>query len=66
MNHDEKARLERISNVSLYAAGVNPETIKYSFKIAERYLVGDSLLEVDRGDFFKIDGPHTLFAELDR
>ena len=46
MNHEEKDRLERISNVSLYAAGVNPETIRYSFKIANRYLVGDSLLEL--------------------
>ena len=46
MIHNEKAHLERISNVSLYAAGVNPETIKYSFKIAERYLVGTSLLEM--------------------
>lgn len=46
MNQDEKVRLERISNVSLYAAGVNPETIKYSFKIAERYLTGDNILEL--------------------
>lgn len=46
MIHDEKAHLERISNVSLYAAGANSATIKYSFKVAERYLVGDSLLEM--------------------
>ena len=46
MTHDEKAHLERISNVSLYAAGANSATIKYSFKVAERYLVGDSLLEM--------------------
>ncbi|MBK9162184.1 MAG: class I SAM-dependent methyltransferase [Nitrosomonadales bacterium] len=46
MSHDEKNHLERISNMSLYAAGANSATIKYSFKIAERYLVGDSLLEM--------------------
>jgi 2-polyprenyl-3-methyl-5-hydroxy-6-metoxy-1,4-benzoquinol methylase len=46
MSQDEKAHLERISNSSLYAAGANSATIKYSFKVAERYLVGDSLLEM--------------------
>lgn len=46
MNHDEKTHLERISNVSLYAAGANSETIKYSFKIAARYLIGETLLEM--------------------
>ena len=46
MIHDENDRLERISNVSLYAAGVAPDAMKYSFKIAERYLVSGSLLEM--------------------
>ena len=46
MIHDEKAHLERISNVSLYAAGANSAAINYSFKVAERYLVGDNLLEM--------------------
>jgi 2-polyprenyl-3-methyl-5-hydroxy-6-metoxy-1,4-benzoquinol methylase len=46
MSYKEKANLERIANVSLYAAGANLATIKYSFKIAERYLVGDTLLEM--------------------
>lgn len=46
MSHDEKTHLERISNVSLYAAGANSATIKYSFKIADRYLVGENLLEM--------------------
>ena len=46
MIHDEKAHLERISQVSLYAAGANSATIRYSFQVAERYLVGDSLLEM--------------------
>lgn len=46
MSQEEKAHLERISKVSLYAAGVNPATIKHSFYIANRYLVGDSILEM--------------------
>jgi 2-polyprenyl-3-methyl-5-hydroxy-6-metoxy-1,4-benzoquinol methylase len=46
MNHEEKQHLERISKVSLYAAGANSATIKYSFKIAKRYLTGNSLLEM--------------------
>ena len=46
VSHDEKQHLERISNNSLYAAGANSATIKYSFRVAERYLVGDSLLEM--------------------
>lgn len=46
MSRKEKAHLARISNVSLYAAGANSATIRYSFKVAERYLVGDSILEM--------------------
>ena len=46
MSQTEKARLERISNVSLYCAGANLASIKYSFLVAQRYLVGDSILEM--------------------
>jgi 2-polyprenyl-3-methyl-5-hydroxy-6-metoxy-1,4-benzoquinol methylase len=46
MSQTEKVRLESISNVSLYCAGVNSATIKYSFKIARRHMVGDSILEL--------------------
>jgi 2-polyprenyl-3-methyl-5-hydroxy-6-metoxy-1,4-benzoquinol methylase len=46
MHHDESAHLERISGVSLYAAGANAATIKYSFTIASRYLTGENLLEM--------------------
>lgn len=46
MTQDERAHLERISNTSLYAAGANSATIKYSFKIAKRHLVGENLLEM--------------------
>ncbi|NND00940.1 MAG: class I SAM-dependent methyltransferase [Gammaproteobacteria bacterium] len=46
MQKDEKKHLEDISNISLYAAGVNTDTINYSFEIARRFLVGDSILEM--------------------
>jgi 2-polyprenyl-3-methyl-5-hydroxy-6-metoxy-1,4-benzoquinol methylase len=46
MIHDEKNHLEHIANQSLYAAGANSASIKYSYKIAQRYLVGDNLLEM--------------------
>jgi 2-polyprenyl-3-methyl-5-hydroxy-6-metoxy-1,4-benzoquinol methylase len=32
--------------VSLYAAGVNSASIRYAFKIAERHMVGDGILEL--------------------
>lgn len=44
---DEKNRLENIAADSLYAKGVNTDTIRYSFQIASRYLVGSrSVLEM--------------------
>ena len=43
---NEQSHLERISQNSLYSAGANEATIKYSFEIAKRYLVGDSILEL--------------------
>jgi 2-polyprenyl-3-methyl-5-hydroxy-6-metoxy-1,4-benzoquinol methylase len=46
MKSKEMAHLERIANVSLYAAGANSSTVKYSFKVAERYLIGNNLLEM--------------------
>ena len=46
MNEHEKAHLERISQDSLYAAGLSGESIRYSFKIACRSLVGETLLEL--------------------
>lgn len=42
----EKTRLENISAVSLYAAGVNSASIRHSFSIACRYMVGDTILEM--------------------
>jgi 2-polyprenyl-3-methyl-5-hydroxy-6-metoxy-1,4-benzoquinol methylase len=46
MSQAEKIRLESISNVSLYCAGVNSASIKYSFKIAQRHMVGGTILEL--------------------
>ncbi len=46
MSTAERARLESISNVSLYSAGVNSASMKYAFKIFRRHMVGDSILEL--------------------
>jgi len=45
-SQSELSRLENISNVSLYSAGVSSVGMKYAFKIAERHMVGDSILEM--------------------
>jgi 2-polyprenyl-3-methyl-5-hydroxy-6-metoxy-1,4-benzoquinol methylase len=42
----ELNRLESIAGESLYAAGVNADTVRYSFQIFERHLRGDSILEM--------------------
>lgn len=38
MNHNEQNHLDNIAKDSLYAVGVNPDTIEYSFAILNRYL----------------------------
>ncbi|HEX6795836.1 MAG TPA: class I SAM-dependent methyltransferase [Casimicrobiaceae bacterium] len=43
---NELDRLDDIAGRSLYAAGVNNDTIRYSFRIFERHLRGDSILEM--------------------
>ena len=43
---NELERLDRIAENSLYAAGVNTDTVRYSFRIFERHLRGDSILEL--------------------
>ncbi len=43
---EEAARLERIAAISRYAAGVNTDTIRYSFQIFERHLGGETILEL--------------------
>jgi 2-polyprenyl-3-methyl-5-hydroxy-6-metoxy-1,4-benzoquinol methylase len=42
----ELERLEGIARESLYAAGINRDTIRYSFRIFERHLHGDTILEM--------------------
>lgn len=42
----ELERLERIARNSLYASGVNADTVRYSFRVFERHLRGDSILEL--------------------
>ena len=44
--NDELDRLERIAGESLYAAGVNADTVRYSFRIFERHLREGSVLEM--------------------
>lgn len=47
MSRDELDRLEQIAHVSRYAAGFAASaTIRYSFRIAVRHLIGDNLLEL--------------------
>ena len=42
----EHERLKRIAADSRYAHGINVETIRYAFKVFERHLRGDSILEM--------------------
>lgn len=44
--NDELDRLERIAVDSRYAAGVNADSIRYSFRVFERFLRGGSILEM--------------------
>jgi 2-polyprenyl-3-methyl-5-hydroxy-6-metoxy-1,4-benzoquinol methylase len=43
---NELHRLEKIAGESLYAAGVNTDTVRYSFRIFERHLRGATILEM--------------------
>jgi 2-polyprenyl-3-methyl-5-hydroxy-6-metoxy-1,4-benzoquinol methylase len=43
---DELHRLAKIAAESLYAAGVNSDTVRYSFRIFERHLRGTTILEM--------------------
>ena len=44
--NDELSRLANIASDSRYAAGVNSDTVRYSFRVFERYLRGTSILEM--------------------
>jgi 2-polyprenyl-3-methyl-5-hydroxy-6-metoxy-1,4-benzoquinol methylase len=43
---NELDRLDKIASQSLYSAGINTDTIAYSFRIFERHLRGDTILEM--------------------
>jgi 2-polyprenyl-3-methyl-5-hydroxy-6-metoxy-1,4-benzoquinol methylase len=43
---DEIARLETIAASSRYSAGVNADTVRYSFRVLSRHLTGASILEM--------------------
>ena len=42
----EHTRLEQIAGESLYSAGVNTDSIRYSFRIMQRHLTGNTILEM--------------------
>ena len=46
MSTEEKNRLEGIANGLLYSTGANGAMVNYSFRVAQRYLAGDSVLEM--------------------
>jgi 2-polyprenyl-3-methyl-5-hydroxy-6-metoxy-1,4-benzoquinol methylase len=46
VNNNEKDKLQQISQVSLYSAGVMQAAIAYCFRILKRNMRGDSLLEM--------------------
>ncbi|HET7776284.1 MAG TPA: class I SAM-dependent methyltransferase [Azospira sp.] len=46
MSTEEKNKLQQISQTSLYSAGVMPAAMAYCFRILQRHLQGDSLLEM--------------------
>jgi 2-polyprenyl-3-methyl-5-hydroxy-6-metoxy-1,4-benzoquinol methylase len=43
---EEQSRLESIASNSLYAKGLGPDTIRYSKLIFDRYIRGDTILEM--------------------
>jgi len=46
MSTDEKSRLENIGNSLQYSIGANGAMVDYSFKVAQRFMAGDSVLEM--------------------
>ena len=54
----ELTRLADIADQSLYAAGANASTVRYSFEIFARHLRGDSILELGAAE-----GAYELFLE---
>ena len=44
--NEELHRLESIADHSLYSAGINTDTVRYSFRVFARHLRGDTILEM--------------------
>jgi 2-polyprenyl-3-methyl-5-hydroxy-6-metoxy-1,4-benzoquinol methylase len=60
----EIAHLERIASNSLYAAGANSATVRYSFEIFKRFMRGTTLLELGPAEGVMTDLLATLPFEL--
>ncbi len=46
MNVEERDHLQQISKTSLYSAGVMPTAIDYCFKVLQRHIQGENILEM--------------------
>lgn len=61
---DELTSLETIAENSLYCAGVNTDTILYSFKIFQRFIKGSTLLEMGPAEGVMTEHLATLGLEM--
>ena len=60
----EATNLESIAQHSLYAAGANEATIKYSFEVFSRFIQGDSILEMGPAEGVMTELIDTLGKQL--
>lgn len=60
----ELQHLDKIQEKSLYCAGVNTDTIQYSFEIFKRYMKGNSILEMGPAEGVMTDLLVTLDMDL--
>jgi 2-polyprenyl-3-methyl-5-hydroxy-6-metoxy-1,4-benzoquinol methylase len=60
----EKNNLENIAHNSLYAAGANGATIKYSFKVFLRHIQGENILEMGPAEGVMTELLYTLEKRL--
>jgi 2-polyprenyl-3-methyl-5-hydroxy-6-metoxy-1,4-benzoquinol methylase len=60
----EKNNLENIAQNSLYAAGANGATIKYSFKVFARHIQGQNILEMGPAEGVMTELLYTLGKKL--
>ncbi|MEW6132909.1 MAG: class I SAM-dependent methyltransferase [Pseudomonadota bacterium] len=61
---DESSMLENIAQRSLYAAGVNPDTILHSYTIFKRFIKGKTLLEMGPAEGVMTDRLVTLGLDM--